>query len=476
MPEPAYRSVPARGGTNGDLAIQVGRDLGLPPDDDQQDILNAIFATAPDDPTVPASYEVAVVAPRQNIKTSTLEIAALTDLFVFREPLHVWTAHLFDTSQKTFKHMSSLIENAPDYRDLCRWPPRTANGDESIELLTGESIEFYARSKRGGRGITARKITLDEALFLDDGDMGALMPTTATIPDAQVRYGSSAGLAESSVLRGLRDRGRPGTGDLAYFEWCAPHRECGSATCDHKVSRPDCALDDRELWRLANPALGRRISEKRLQQFRESMPPLEFAREFLTWWDEPAIGEIAIPGSRWTALADPHSQIVGRLAFSIDMAPDRGSAAIAVSGKNAAGLSHVEVVDYRDGVDWVVARAVEVCKNAGVRTICLDAAGPVASLVPDLEGAGLEVEKLTVRDVVAACGGLYDDAMSSPARLVHIGQPALDVAIAGGVKQPSGDAWKWSRKNPSSDICPLVAVTLARYFFATQPQKPVFAY
>ena len=128
VPDPAFRSVPARGGTNGDLAAKVGVDLGLPPDADQQEMLDAIFATAPGDPSMPASMEFAVAAARQNIKTSTLEIAALTDLFVFREP-HIWTAHLFDTAQKTFKHMRALIEHAPDYRELCRWPPRTANGD-----------------------------------------------------------------------------------------------------------------------------------------------------------------------------------------------------------------------------------------------------------------------------------------------------------------------------------------------------------
>jgi len=351
------------------------------------------------------------------------------------------------------------------------------NGDESIELLSGSRLVFKTRTKGGGRGLTGDKVVLDEAFALQPMHMGALLPTLSARPNPQVVYGSSAGLATSEVLRGIRDRGRAGNDPrLAYLEWCAPEGSCASETCDHKLETPGCALDDPANWQRANTALGRRMTFEYVAAERRAMPPLEFARERLGWWDAPLVGEIAITSAKWATLREPGSQPTGRLAFSVDMAPDRGSAAIGVCGKNAAGLAHVEVVDYRDGVDWVVARAVEVCRKANVRSICLDSAGPVASLIPDLEAAGLEVDKLTVRDMTAACGGLYDDAMSTPARLVHIGQPALDDAIAGGVKQPSGDAWKWSRKNPSSDICPLVAVTIARYSLIARTTKPVFAY
>src|SRR4051794_9073361 len=103
-------------------------------DAEQRMILDAIFAE--NAPGAPACFSVAAVAPRQNLKTATLEIAALTDVFVLGEPLHAWTAHLFDTARATFEHMCTLIESNDDYRRRCR-KPRTANGNESIELLTG---------------------------------------------------------------------------------------------------------------------------------------------------------------------------------------------------------------------------------------------------------------------------------------------------------------------------------------------------
>ena len=41
-------------------------------------------------------------------------------------------------------------------------------------------------------------------------------------------------------------------------------------------------------------------------------------------------------------------------------------------------------------------------------------------------------------------------------------RPALDAAVAGAATQPLGDAWAWARKGLSTDITPLVAVSLAR--------------
>lgn len=99
MPDPLHRWVPSSEESYGDLAAGLGEQVGMVMDDDQRDILDAIYAE--DKPGIPTSFEVAVVAPRQNIKTSTFEIAALTDVFVLELPLHVWSAHLYPTTQKS---------------------------------------------------------------------------------------------------------------------------------------------------------------------------------------------------------------------------------------------------------------------------------------------------------------------------------------------------------------------------------------
>src|SRR5258708_35183548 len=99
------------------------------------------------------------------------------------------------------------------------------HGEEGIETKTGARLSFKTRTKAGGRGLSARKVILDEAFALRAMHMGALLPTLSAQPDPQVLYGSAAGMFDSDVLQDLRDRGRAGEAadpKLAYMAWCAP--------------------------------------------------------------------------------------------------------------------------------------------------------------------------------------------------------------------------------------------------------------
>lgn len=428
--------------------------MGFVPDADQRAILDAAFALRSD--YTPACFEVVAVAPRQNLKTAALELAALTDLFVFEEELHTWTAHRFDTAQKTYQHMKQLIRSNPDYKRRVKF--HDANGDEAIELLPdGQRIEFHARSTGKGRGTTGRKITLDEALFLSPNEIGDIVPTLATAATAQVRYASSAGLARSAVLRALRNRGRKG-GDasLAYFEWCAPVVDCATAYCGHFVGVPGCALDDMDLLRLANPALGRRITEERLGQFRRAMPPEEFAREFLGWWEDPPDeGGQAMPADDWAACLDVGSKFgPGPSAFGVHLTGDRSTAFVAGAGLRADGLPHVEVL-----AECRPSQAVDQILDLHRRrsaAVVIDPGSHAGSLIQPLEDAGLEVVQVTLQKLAAACGVVYDAVVSH--RLRHIGQTQLDTAVHGSsTRAVSRDAWVW--KGQAST--PLVAATLA---------------
>ena len=152
-------------------------------------------------------------------------------------------------------------------------------GRERIELLGSGEVRFKARTRSGGRGLTGDKTILDEAFALRASHLGALLPIMLTKPHGQVIYASSAGLPESAVLRGLRDRGRRGDARLAYFEWgdTRPNEGCALVDCDHAVTRDGCALDDRERWWQILPALGTRVTEESVADLRRSMPPDEFA-------------------------------------------------------------------------------------------------------------------------------------------------------------------------------------------------------
>lgn len=457
--------------TNGDVAAELGAMIGLAPDINQRLILDGIFAESKAGRV--ACFEVGVCAPRQNIKSSTLEVATLTDLIVFREPLTLWTAHLTKTMRGAFTDMRDRIEASDELRRRFK-KPREANGQESLELLTGEKIEFYSRSKGGGRGLTARRVVLDEALILDDSAVGALLPTMATQPNAQVRYGSSAGLSTSRVWRRVRDRGRGGISPrLAWYEWCSEKRDCADPKCRHKPGTPRCVYDDEKLWQQSNPTLGDRITRETMRDLRASMPPEEWAREFLGWWDDPLDDDSedgdGISSDIWTSRTARGGDLAAIPEFALDVALDRGFTSIGVSGLRRDGRMQVELVEYGPGTTW----AIDECKAmyaAWSKPVILAGNGPAAALIPELEAAGVPVHIVEPGDVGKACGS-FADAVNS-GTVAHLDDPVLTLAVQ-AARLRSGESFVFTRKG-DIDISPLYAVALARWVAISQSQTGGF--
>jgi hypothetical protein len=424
--------------TAGHIATSVGADLGLTPDDEQQWLLDAIYAV--NDRGLPAAYEVNVTAPRQNLKSATLEIAALTDLFVFGVDLAVWTAHEFKTARKTFLDMRRRIMGHPDY--AARATFEMAHGKEAITLDTGERLEFHARSQGSGRGFTCRKITLDEWLFGQPGDLGALVPTLFTIEDAQIRYGSSAGKVNSAALRDLRARGRAGDPSLAYVEYGATRRPCELGDrCPHQPvdEVPGCALDDRELWWQANCALwAGRATLASVEKMRRSLPPLEFMREFFSWWEDPPnlAGDGDLDMARWGTLVDTAAAARKPLVVGVDQGEDR-TVSIGCAWRRPDGDVQVMLgqdadedgvlrVDAGLSPGTAVARIVELRKRHSARVLL---GGPaLGSLGPALTEAGVPIETVTSSEFATACGQVEDRMRAGT--IHHGGQSELTDSVA----------------------------------------------
>jgi hypothetical protein len=356
---PLHRTSPPWTSTNGDLAASVGADLGLTLDGDQRWSLDAMFGE--DDAGLPAVGEFCVVGPRQTTgKSAALEVAAITDVMVFEVPLHVWTAHEFKTSRKAYLDMRRRILAHADYAERATF--RDSHGEEAIIFDNDCAIEFHARSGGSGRGFTTSRLTLDEWLYGQPGDLGALVPTLVTIEDAQIRYASSAGKPGSGALRDLRRRGRVGDSSLAYVEHAADRKPCALAErCTHEVGTDGCALDDEELWRQANPGFRNgRVTAAAMRRQRKALPPREFMREFLSWWEDPTGDDSGLDAERWASLADPGAARGTPVVFGVATAPDRSWSAIAVAWRRSDGATQVMLADYRPGATWVRARAAEL--------------------------------------------------------------------------------------------------------------------
>lgn len=104
----------------------------------------------------------------------------------------------------------------------------------------------------------------------------------------------------------------------------------------------------------------------------------------------------------------------------------------------------------------------------------MDPTGPIGALIPDMENAGLELVLLEGRESVQACGSLLAAVVEH--ELVHRDERSLNDAVAGAVRRQVGDAWKWSRKDSTVDISPLVAATVARFLWVrgTEPTDSVY--
>ena len=413
----------------------------------------------------------AIIACRQNLKTGFFKQAALGWLFITDQRLVVWSAHEFSTAQEAHRDMAELIESSDALtRRLKRiyW----GNGDEAIELMSGQRLIFKARTKGGGRGLSGDKVVLDEGFALQPLQMGALLPTLSARPDPQVLIGSSAGLADSAVLRGVRNRGRRGnSGRLAYLEWCAPKGGCAAGDdCTHALDVDGCALDNRDHWRAANPAMNRTrrdpktgvefqaITEAYIASERQALPPEEFARERLGWWDEPGLVKPAFGVGAWEACGVEAGERPPVAAIGVAVSIDRAWASIGAAAPLPDDRFHVGATERRRGTAWVVSRVRDIQRDHGCKVV-IDGRGPGATLIDDLDRAGVDVTVASSGDVLDACAGIYDRVQNGQLEHMHDGE--LDDAVAGATPRSVGDRWMWGRKTSAFDVSMLEAATLA---------------
>lgn len=472
--QPRVQWVPEYVTSAGQEAIELAASAGLHLDPWQQNVLTGGLGETADGRW--SAFEVGLVVARQNGKGAIFEARELAGLFLFGERLIVHSAHLFETSMEHMIRVLQLIESTPELDRRVQRVSR-AHGEEGITLKGGQRLKFKTRTKGGGRGLSGDCIVLDEAMELSAAALAALMPTLSARPNPQLWYGGSAVdqmvHANGVVFAKIRERGHAG-GDpsLAFFEH--------SVDPDVYNANPAEVAADPRYWAIANPGKGIRITEEYIGNEQRSLPAREFSTERLGIGDWPDVSEGAdqvIP--QWASLADPESEIAGTVAFAVDMTPERDWTCIAAAGRTSDGRMHVEItggddLDHRPGSRWVVPRILELVESHGPCVLVIDGRSPAASLIPELEAAGVTVAgsdgpdgdalivKTTAGEMAQACGALFDAATADPAELVHFGQRDLDQALKAAKRRDVSDAWAWARKS-GGDISPLVAVTLAAY-------------
>jgi hypothetical protein len=331
---------------------------------------------------------------------------------------------------------------------------RLANGSEALTMRNGGSFRVVTPSREGARGLTLDLVVIDEALAHSMELVGALGPTMATRPSAQLWMASNAGTHQSEMLRHYRDLGRAGDSPtLAWFEWAAAE---------------DDDPDDPKTWAKAIPTLteSKGVTLEAVTDFHATMSADLFDREILNRWPLDAADYVLDVG-QFARLAETDLQHGDQLALGVDISPMRDTSSVAISSVTADGRYLVELVDHRPGVGWLPARITEVARRWNA-TVVVDAGAAAASLLPHLQN--LNVLEVGARDYAAACGTMFDAIQDG--KLAHLNDSLLSDAVGAATRRRLGDRWAWKRTSDDSPITPLVAASLAVWGAVSVPDKP----
>jgi hypothetical protein len=471
--------------TDGPAVAELCAASGFEPDPQQALGLDMIFGVGPDG--LPSSFSFCVICCRQNLKTGLFKQAVIGWLYVTEERRIVWSAHEMSTTLDAQTELAALMLGAPALRRRMLKQKNDGvyadNGSERIELATGQQVKFKARTKSGGRGLSGDKTILDEAFALRPAHIGSLIPTMGARPHGQVLYGSSAGMVDSTILFDVRDRGRNGTSPrLSYLEWLAEREVCTddqgnpNPHCTHPKDATqrgmDCALDREHLMRKANPTISTgRMSLQTIKDFRQELPPEEFMRECLGWWDDASAGAAATFGpGRWASCKVDLEEIpTPPAAIGIAVSVDRLWASIASASmvdpldpddEDSPERVAVAAVDRREEVGWLVAEAKRIQDEYDCLVVA-DRGGPTGDLEKALDDAEVAVEWIELREVAEATSSLFDRVRAGT--VMHPGSDELDAAVNAADWRFVSDRRVWGRRSSAGDISMLEAATLAAH-------------
>lgn len=463
---PRVWSAPSAPTSAGPEAVKLGELTGLDPFPWQRFFCEHALGQIPDGAGWRwAAFEVLLLVSRQNGKGTCLEIIELYVLFSLG--LNVYhTAQLMETSRKAAKRLLLLIERTPQLRRRVRDVQKTADKIH-IELTSGAFITFMARSSRAGRGFDdADVLVFDEAMFLEPRMTEAIIPTMSTRETPLVIYTSSAGLADSVLLRALRQRLLDGDPSLAGFDFSADPAVVQAAIDADTFDPLDLAM-----LAQANPSLGALITTEYVRGEFAAMTSTGSLRGFLRerygiFDPDPEADKWVIPASPWADRAGATLPPDGLVAFGVGAAwPDASRSSISVAGWRDGELV-VQVVEHRPGTAWRLPRLRELFNRYGAPVV-IDPGGPAGDLIGDIEAEELEsgelpieVLKPTMREVGHASKDLLDEIAGQTPRLRHFGQKELNEAVKAAGRRTLGDLWTFQRRG-EVDISPLESVALA---------------
>lgn len=396
---------------------------------------------------------------RQNGKTHLARIRILAGLFIFGEMNIVAMSSNRGMALDTFRKVVDVIEDNSHLMAQVR-QIRVANGQESVELLSGARYEIVAATRDGSRGKTADLLYIDELREIDEDSWTAAKPITRARPNSQIFMTSNAGDAFSSVLNDLRSRA------LSY-----PPASLGF----WEYSADDFAkITDKDAWYQANPALGYLIDEETIAEAIATSSVEASRTETLCQWVSALKSPWPYRAFEDLTVQDLKIEPGTATIFGMDISVNKKMASLVAGqvredGKIAVGV--IAQFESQVAIDEL-KMAIEVNEWANKyrpRMICFDKYSSM-SVAERLAQSGHKIQDMSGTVFYQACSDLYDSLVN--ARIVHIGQASLVDSMNNCAAKETDAGWRIVRRKSAGDVSAAISLAMVVHQLLKPQSKP----
>lgn len=411
----------------------------------------------------PLQRTIAVCVPRRAGKTTALLALALGRCLTRPGYVVLFTAQSGTKASARFLELARALERVNPDADSRGFRILRGAGNQNLTFANGSHFQVLPPKPDAFRGDAGDLLILDEAQEHEAESsnelLGAILPTMDTRLGAQLIVAGTAGLRRSGLFWDTLEDGRKGEARTGIVEFAAP-----AHTTEEDAAEP-------ALWASTHPGIGTLTDVETIQNNYDKLPRPNFLREYLGIWPED-FSRSAIDAEAWKACASSFEKKPDYFAFAFDVAVDGSVAAIAAAWR-VDGKAFVEIVEHKQGTDWLVPRLRELSRRyrAPIGHDTVGAALVEAEALNRLRPRP-RVAPLAYRDLAPGCARFMKDLLEHNLR--HFDQASLNDAALKAVKRPLGEnGWAWTKRNSGGDITPLVAATMALRTFdnGKAPQK-----
>ena len=471
---PTIRVCPEYTRTYGNEAYEFGASFGITLDPWQKLVIDDWLAVGDDNKWLCSTCGLSV--PRQNGKTALVKVRVMLGIFSLGETI-LFTCHEVRTSRQVFDSLADILNPNGEYPELAAQVQyiKRSNGYEEIKVADwqdddgwhkGGKLLFSSRSKGASRGFTADVVVADEAMYMTDDQVAALVPTMASASGGDMQFimlGTPPSPQDGgTVFKATRNAALNGEKGVSWNEW--GNDEIGDIHDWSRIER-------------ANPSLGTRLMRKAVESELSVMSPDTFARERLGWWSKTSTNDYqtCIDVDDWNACENKTPQKEGLVCYGVKFAPDGSTGSLAACYKPTDGVPFVYVVDNRSmsgGLQWFADTLYRVHSESA--QIVVDGQSNAQALVDKLLAMGVP-QKTLIRpktsDVIAAHAWLLNAVKEK--QITHYGQEGLNLSATRSRKRRIGQNGGWGfQSTDEADATLIESVALAYWGAMTTKRKP----